>query len=181
MHTRYFRKKDPDCRPEEIEWVEMSGKEYYRFVTDPRNKNRCFHDMGDVVLECTEAEYVRFKVEDDHSKYILEQEEDWVTVSLNELEDQGKYSGEEIIPAETEDVSDLAIRSIQRDALRKAVQMLSDDDYRIIMLKYHPQYAMTEAKIGALFGLSQSGISRRLKAIKISLKKFVIEFEKSSQ
>ena len=54
MRTRYFRKKDPFCKPEAIEWIEMSGGEYYCFVTDPKNKGRCFIDMGDVVLECIE-------------------------------------------------------------------------------------------------------------------------------
>ena len=49
----------------------MSGGEYYCFVTDPKDKGRCFIDMGDVVLECTRAEYKRFKAEDDHSSYIL--------------------------------------------------------------------------------------------------------------
>lgn len=66
MHTRYFHKKDPFCKPEAIEWIEMSGGEYYRFVTDPKNKGRCFIDMGDVVLEVTEAEARDYKAERNH-------------------------------------------------------------------------------------------------------------------
>ena len=164
-----------------VEWIEMSGREYYIFVTDPENKDRYFIDMGDVVLECSKSEYKKFKTEDDHSSYILEQSEGWTILSLCELADGERRSGEELIPAECEDVSDLAIRNIRLHALQSALQELSEDEYRMVMLKYHPQFAMSEKKIRELFGLSQSGVSRRLTAIKNSLKKFVIESEKSSQ
>lgn len=85
MFKRYFRKKDPLCKTGDIKWVEMSGREYYSFVTDPENKGRWFVDMGGVVLECTEDEYKRYKAEDDHSSYILEQERRWVTQSLEHM------------------------------------------------------------------------------------------------
>lgn len=181
MGKRYFRKKCPSSSSTTVQWIEMSGKEYYCFVTDPANKNHHFTDMGDVVLECTEEEYKRYKMQDDHSRYISAQGDKWITLSLNELEDHGTYGGEEIIPDEIEDVCDLAILNIRKEALRKALRLLSNDDYRMIMLKYDPRYTMTEAKIGTIFGLSQSGVSKRIGAIKNFLKKLVIEFEKSSQ
>lgn len=181
LSKRYFRKENPLSIAGTIQWIEMTGKEYYCFVTDPANRSRYFTDMGDVVLECTEAEYRLYKMQDDHSRYIAEQGENWITLSLNELEDQGRHNGEEIIASETENVCDLAILNIRKEALRKALQMLSKDDYRMVVLKYDPQYAMTEEKIGSLFGLSQSGVSKRIRVIKNFLKKFVIEFEKSSQ
>lgn len=181
MYTRYFRKKNPTSGTADVEWVEMSGKEYYSFVTAPENRNRYFVDMGDVVLECSKAEHKNFKAEDDHSSYILEQSMDWITLSLSELGDGTKCSGEELLPDEAVDVCDRAIQNIRKQALRRALQQLSEDEYRMIILRYHPRYAISEQKIGDLFALSQSGVSRRLKAIKNSLKKFVIESEKSSQ
>ena len=57
MYKRYFRKKDPCCGAAENEWIEMTGREYYRFIKAPENKGRWFIDMGNVVLECTEEEY----------------------------------------------------------------------------------------------------------------------------
>ena len=50
MYTRYFRKKNPTSGTADVEWVEMSGEEFYSFVTAPENRNRYFVDMGDVVL-----------------------------------------------------------------------------------------------------------------------------------
>lgn len=72
----------------DVEWVEMSGEEFYNFVTAPENRNRYFVDMGDVVLECSKEEYKKFKMEDDHSRYILEQEGGWSTISLSILAQQ---------------------------------------------------------------------------------------------
>lgn len=59
--------------------------------------------------------------------------------------------------------------------------MLSEEEYHMIVLKYDPKHSMSEEKIGMRYGLSQSCISKRLKAIKIFLKKTVIEFEKNPQ
>lgn len=176
MFKRYFRKKEPQCDAASIKWIEMSGKEYYRFVTDPENKSRWFVDMGDVVLECTEEEYKRYKAEDDHSSYILKQEADWITLSLNSTEEADNIALESTLGIE-----ETAIRNLQKEALRRAVRMLTEEEYRIITLKYGADQPMSEEKIGTLVGLSQSGVSRQIKRIKIFLKKFVIEFEKSSQ
>ncbi len=46
LNTRYFRLK-PNCSPEKVEWIEMTGKEFYYFVKSPEGQNRHFIDMGD--------------------------------------------------------------------------------------------------------------------------------------
>ena len=94
MHTRYFRLKDPKCRPEEIEWIEMSGREFYCFVNSPEGQGRHFIDMDDVVLEASESETRQYKSEKNHSYYIQAQEDGWSTLSIyaiNRLE-HGKKS-----------------------------------------------------------------------------------------
>ena len=87
MSKRYFRKKDPNCKAEDTEWIEMTGREYYRFVTAPENKRRFFIDMDDVVLES--------------SDYLKEQEAGWSILSLHALEEEVKGGGESILRDET--------------------------------------------------------------------------------
>ena len=77
MYKRYFRMKDPRCKPNEIEWIEMTGNEFYRFVNSPEGRGRHFIDMDDVVLEASESEVRSFKAEKNHSYYIQAQEEGW--------------------------------------------------------------------------------------------------------
>lgn len=130
--TRYFRKKDPVGSPDAVEWIEMSGQEFYRFVTDPQNKNRYFHNMGDVVLECTEAEYKKFKVEDDHSSYISEQEEGVTILSLDAWDQPDLLNAINMLADTDIDVEEHAIQNIMKQELRKALQSLSQQDAWII-------------------------------------------------
>lgn len=153
MHTRYFRKKDPFCQPEAIEWIEMSGGEYYRFVTDPKNKSRCFIDMGDVVLECTKAEYKRYKVEDDHSNYILEQQEGWSTVSLSALAQQEFISGKETIVDTNSSVEEAVMQSLLTQKLYNALRQLPVQDYQIIYELYLATPRKTIRQLSAEYGI----------------------------
>lgn len=82
MYKRYFRMKNPKCKPEKIEWIEMTGREFYRFVNSPEGCDRHFIDMDDVVLEASESEARSFKAEKNHSYYIQVQEDGWSTLSL---------------------------------------------------------------------------------------------------
>ena len=124
MYTRYFRKKDPFCKPESIEWIEMSGREYYCFVSNPQNTGRYFMNMGDVVLECTEVEYKKYKAEDDYSSYILKQETGWITQSLEDVAAENNVCREELVADETQDVESEAIRRVEISALRTALSLL---------------------------------------------------------
>ena len=181
MYKRYFIKKDPNCRKKDIEWIELSGREFYRFVNDPANKDRHFVDMDDVVLESTSAQAREHRSKVNHSNYLKEQEEEWSIVSIYAFEDDDGMSGEDIIADITQDVEEAVVLRLRKCALREALRMLSAEDYLIVERRYLSDSRMSEAEIGALFGLTQSGLSRRLKKIRSFLKKAVIELEKSQQ
>lgn len=79
MNTRYFRLKKAECGSKKVEWIEMTGREFYHFIKSPEGQSRHFIDMGDVVLEATEAQARQYKAEQNHHCYILAQEEGWNT------------------------------------------------------------------------------------------------------
>lgn len=194
VYTRYFRKKDPRSKAGSIEWVEMTGSEYYRFVTDPQNKNRHFINMGDVVLECSNAEYKKFKIEDDHSNYILEQEEGWSTISLSILEQQEFASGEETIVDTNPSVEEAAIQSLLSQDLYKALRELPTPDYLIIYELYLAKPRKTIRQLSAEYGIPVMTLQDRKQKIVSALrakmsdrknfkkrKIFPYKFKKSSQ
>ena len=181
LRTRYFRKRDPHCKPEAIEWIEMSGSEYYRFVTDPKNNGRYFLNMGDVVLECTKAEYKRYKAEDDHSSYILEQETDWITLSLEAAAVEKGICREELIADMAQDVEDEAIRRIEITALHSALAQLDTKSYQLISALYALQNRKTERELAMLEAVSQNTIHKQKEKILKTLKILVVKFQKSSQ
>lgn len=94
MCKRYFRKKDPNCPLEKVEWIEMTGTEFYNFINAPENKNRYFIDMDDVVLEGTKDEAREQRAVKDRSDYLQEQESGWSIVSLYTITDENGCSGE---------------------------------------------------------------------------------------
>ena len=50
MARRYFRKKDPAAQESTPEWIEMSGQEFYRFITSPAGRGCFFIGMGAGVI-----------------------------------------------------------------------------------------------------------------------------------
>lgn len=181
MSTRYFKKRNPKCRPKEIEWIEMTGKEFYRFVNSPDGQGRHFIDMGDVVLETTEAQARQYKAEQNHSGYILAQEEGWNTSSIYTIADKNGYSGEEIIRDDTQDVEAEAILRMERRALRMALDQLDEESRVLIHALYLADKRKTEREVAQERGISQVAIHRQKKKILKTIKILVIKSQKSQQ
>lgn len=165
MNKRYFRKKNPLCRTEEIEWIEMTGKEFLAFVNAPCNAGRFFIDMDDVVLECTEAEHQAYRSEVNHHNYLMEQEEGWETVSLYCLEPDTGCNGEEVIAAETQDVEGAAIFSADKKNLAIALLQLDSKSYSLVYALHLASERKTERQLAAEYGVSQIAIHKRKKKI----------------
>lgn len=181
MFTRYFRKKDPLSKAQNVEWVEMSGKEYYQFVTDLTNAGRHFVDMGDVVLEATENEMREYISEKNHNYYLQAQEEGWITLSFYSVVDQNGCSGEEVAVDETQDVEEEAIAIIEHKALRDALLRLDTTDQQMIYDLYLAVNRKTERDLADKCGLSQVAIHKQKKKILDNLKFLVIKLQKSQQ
>lgn len=165
MYKRYFRKKD--CTPGEKEdkWVEMTGREYYQFVTDAKNKGRHFIDMGDVVLEVTETEALDYKAEVNHQYYIKSQESGWSTVSLYTAEDKNGCSGEEVAVDAVQDVEIAAILRVEMAALQKAFAQLDTESCQLIYALYLSNPRKTLRQVSQESGLPVMTLQDRKKKI----------------
>ena len=136
MYKRYFWMKDPKCRRDEIEWIEMTGKEFYRFVNSPEGRDRHFIDMDDVVLEASESEALDYRAEQNHRYYIQTQEEGWSTLSIYDVGDENRCSGEEVVRDESQDVEAEAILHIEKAVLQNALHHLDSESYQLIHALY---------------------------------------------
>lgn len=181
MRKRYFRMKDPKCRPEEIEWIEMTGREFYCFVHSPEGQNRHFIDMDDVVLEGTSTEARKRRAEKDHRDYLKEQEAGVSILSIYSLEDEHGCSGEGIAIDETQNVETEAIKLIERKALISALKHLDVESRYLIYILYLAEECKTERRLASEWGVSKNTIHKRKKKILKTLNFLVGKFEKSSQ
>lgn len=156
MDKRYYRKSDPTQTGERIVWVEMTGREYYRFITDPANRGRFFIDMDDVVLEATREEFRAYKSEQDHRDYLNEQEEGWGLVSIyaGEAEDaEGIGNLEDVIASGEEAVEKAALREILLQQLRYSVAALPAEERWLIDAFYLSPHPMTTRQLSIKTGL----------------------------
>ena len=46
MSSQFYVWKDRNCNGIDPEWVQLTGREYFRFIKDPVNKGRCFVMLG---------------------------------------------------------------------------------------------------------------------------------------
>lgn len=181
LKKRYFRMKTPECKREEIEWIEMTGREFYRFVNSPEGQGRHFVDMDDIVLEGASSEVRRQRAEKDHSNYLKEQEEGWSTLSFYAVINEYGCSGEEVAVDETQNVEVEAIKSIERKALVNALSCLDMESRQLIYSLYLAEKCKTERSLASEWGVSKNTIHKRKKIILENLKNLVGKFEKSSQ
>lgn len=181
MNVRYFRKKNPECKIDNIEWIEMTGREFYRFVNSSEGQGRHFIHMGDVVLETTEAEARSFKTEQNHHYYIQAQESGWDTLSLYAAEDKSGYSGEEVVKDDTQDVEAEVILRIEHDALRAALNQLDEASSLLIQALYLTDERKTERDLAKELGISQNAVNKQKKKILQKLKILVVKNQKNQQ
>lgn len=159
----------------------MTGREFYYFVNSSECQGRHFIDMGDVVLESSEAEARSFKAEQNHSYYIRTQEESRITLSLYVAEDQNGCSGEEIAADETQDVEAEVILRMESKALRTAILQLDKDSRLLIHALYFADTQKTERELAQECGISQVAIHKQKKKVLERLKFLVIKYQKSQQ
>lgn len=180
MERQYFRKKDPEDN-ERIEWIQMSGREFYQFIKSPEGRRRYFAAWQDLVIEVSKEEYADWRREKDHSGYLWEQEKLRTIMSLNgeEIEEYG--DGVDVIHDPAADVEVCVSRKKKIRALRAALLQLDTDSYHLIHALYLSDCRQTERQMAQELGISQSAVHKRKKKILKNLKFLVIKFEKSSQ
>lgn len=178
MAKQYYIKKDPSTSGADIEWIAINGKDFYQLITSPVGKGRYFIDMGEFMIESTEAEYKDWRKEKDHSDYLHEQESQVQLLSLYGNEDG--ICGD-LIPDMSASTEEQALASILQKTLNKALSSLDKESYMIIDALILTQDRKSERDLASEYGLSQNAVHKRKNKILENLKLLVVKAEKSSQ
>ena len=160
MARRYFRKKDPAAQESNPEWIEMSGQEFYRFITSPEGRGCFFIDMEDVVIEAPKETYEEWRREQSRKNYRQNQAAKIgvKVLSLNSDEISERGSGVDVIPDETVHVEEDAILSSEIHDLYAALSQLDPVSYGLIHSYYLAEDHKTESQIAEELGVSQSAV-----------------------
>lgn len=170
--TIYLVKKQPDQTGENIEWIQMSGKEFAEFRQSPEGKKRFFiHLTDDIDFECPEIlvevsfeEYLKWKKEENRHQYIRRYSEDVQVLSLDHPLPDGRYI-DNSISSNDESVEDMVFQRLQQEYISKAVQQLSEADRHIIQVMFYGDAPLSEEDAAKALGLSKSALHRWKKNI----------------
>ncbi len=180
MTRRYFRKKDPETQQAKPEWIEMSGQEFYRFITSPAGRGCFFIDMEDVVIEAPKEVYEEWRREQAWKNYHQNQATKIGVkiLPLNSDEVSERGSGADVIPDETVHVEEDAILSSEIHDLYAALSQLDPASYQIIYSYYLAEDHKTESQLAEKLGISQSAVHKQKKKILKNLKKWLLNHSK---
>ena len=130
--------------------------------SDSSYKDKRFLPLHGMLMEVTEDDYKAFYKARRRQKYLVEQSQDNKDISIDMLATE-EFKDREILLDAGQDVEDQVMNRILLDKLCAVLPLLDKDDQELIYLHFFLNIPQT--KIGRMFGLDQSSISRRINKI----------------
>lgn len=130
--------------------------------SDSSYKDKRLLPLHGMLMEVTEDDYKAFYKARRRQKYLVEQSQDNKDISIDMLATE-EFKDREILLDAGQDVADQVVNRILLDKLRAVLPLLDKDDQELIYLHFFLNIPQT--KIGRMFGLEQSSISRRINKI----------------
>lgn len=151
-------------------YIEITNEEHERRkTTDNTYGKRKFIPLHGMLMEVNEEFYKDFYRQKDRDEYLT-----WRTknkdVSYNDY-DTEDCSGEEILVAPDEDVATQVTDKLMIEKLRSVLPLLSEEERLLIHRHYFENIPETELE--KIYGISQQGISKRIKKIREKLRKLI--------
>lgn len=145
--TRYYIFSNPGSKEK---YTEVSAADFIAIVRN--SKSRFYISFGNAVMECTKNEFVKYRKEDRHKRYIKEMNEEYapVLVSFEEL----PMSVVEKISA-PEDDSENEEKAVR--AFWKYVSTLSEEKQAVLKLYYGTK--LSQEEIAIRLGRTQQSVS----------------------
>lgn len=165
-----------------IRYTLLEGKALYDFLKTENGRSRCFHvdidENGNKIGIEAEPKMITAcaaQRERDRYRYKVMTKLNITVVSANTLVSvPGEESLEllDTIAGEDDDVETETIHRLDLETLRKALQTLTKEEYRIIYCLYLSKTPLSEKTIAKHLGMSQQAVSKRKRAIFEKLKTF---------
>ena len=167
MKRIYLVKKDPETGAGDGNWQIMTGEEFAEFIRTPEGMRRrkafgqldgCETDDTVIVAECGEETAREWRREKDRRDYLRERmlRSGHRTVSL-EAEGGAYISAEDTEGG----VEEAVMRRMAREALRRAVAMLADDEADLIRSLFLAGTPDSEKSYATRHRISQQAVHKR--------------------
>ena len=180
----YIAWKDATCNGVNPEWIFMTGKDFYKFIKKPENKNRYFIALDDrvcrdadiITMECTKERFVEWRVQKNHENYLDRYEREHELVSMSSyISDSESITYEEVIADETIDIESEVIKLAKNHLLESFFKGLSEDDKELLNQLYIENVGLTEREVCRRLNLPRKTINNRKLNIRKKLKIYLAQ------
>ena len=178
----YLIWKDVNCNGVNPEWVFMTGKDFYKFIKNPENKNRYFMTLDDrvckdadiITMECTRESYKEWRIQKNHEDYLDRFENEREFISINSyIPDSETMTYEEVIADESVDIEDDLMRVVKNQLLKEFFEELSEKEKNLINILFIENDGKNEFEIAKEKGIAQQTLNNRKLALRKKLKNFL--------
>ena len=165
-----------------IRYTLLEGKALYDFLKTENGRSRCFHvdidENGNKIGIEAEPKMITAcaaQRERDRYRYKVMTKLNITVVSANTLVSVPGEDDLELLDTVADEDVDLeaeAMHDLDLEILKKALQALTKEEYRIIRCLYLSKSHMSEKEIAKHLGMTQQAVSKRKRAIFEKLKKY---------
>ncbi len=169
----YLVKKDPTCKKADIEWLQLSGREFYAFTRSPQGKDRFFitlkddidYECDEIHIEATYDEYREWQSEYDAHRYLRRIQKDYQTLSLDVVVGDEGETLHEMVRDDSTSVEDLIVEADLRSRMNLALQKLSTEERFVIDTYYFSRKKNTDSAIARTMGISHQALNKKRRVI----------------
>lgn len=177
--TIYLVKKDPDCKKEHVEWIQMSGKEFYQFIHSQKGRGRYFihltddvsYEADEIYIEAGKSEYQEWYKEARRHRYLTDGRDG---VSILPLEILMGNEGYLLLDALMEQNTAFEEECAEQDELERLgtiIRSLESEERELLEILYLNGRVYTEQEAANILGVSRDVVKRRKKKIFLKIRK----------
>ena len=156
---------------ENNEYVEITYEELcHREATDKSYEDKLFLPLHGMLMEVTEDVYADFYRDQRRQQYITARAIANGDVSYDAL-NTDEFNGEDTLVDSDENVAEQVAQKMMIEKLRRVLPLLSEEEKLLIHRHYFEDIPETE--LAEIYGITQQGISKRIKKIREKLKKLL--------
>lgn len=182
MAKKYLVWKDRNCNGINPEWIEMTGEEFYAFISKAENKKRRFivlnnricEDADVIIMEANEEEYRKNKRKRNHEEYLDRYESQILFVSLSApVYGDDSLCYEDILADDAESAEEKIVHQDRTHLLREFFSQLTDEEKSLLKLLYVQNVGVSEHSIARNNGLNRRQLNRSKQKIRKKLQIFL--------
>ena len=156
---------------EKNEYVEITYEELcHREATDKSYEDKLFLPLHGMLMEVTEDVYADFYRDKRRQQYITARAIANGDLSYDAL-NTDEFNGDNILVDPDENVAEQVAQKMLIEKLHRVLPLLSEDEQLLIHRHYFEDIPETE--LAEIYGITQQGISKRIKKIREKLKKLL--------